>query len=481
MACSSKRVGAAVAGCVVAAALASPASGAPATTAEIVYTTHATQSVACDAPTNTDPCHIAVTNLDGAGRVLTSGPGNDVDPAWSPDGTRIAFARASGGNYDIWTMNADGTGLQRLTLGGRDERYPSWSPDGTTIAYRGYAGATGGSQIFLMSSTGANQHPISGTAGGDQPVWSPTGNRIAYTGTVPTGTPGVTDDEVFAIDTSGANRVDLTNSPGTSDRYAAWYPSGKTLLFRRLDPSQPGRELWQLTCPDVSCSSAGTVSDLTGSLGLGRAGSWSPDGSSIAFVSFRQTAENPEGDAEIFVGSLSGAFPTRQLTHNAAFDDEPRWANVPVSSSPVPPSSGGTKPGSGGIATTGGSVTVGGGVVNGHRALSLTLFVPRQALGRRSFVHFVARCSKRCTVIGGGTAVTRPGAKTRRMATYRIHRTLRAHRRTRISVRIPARTLRAMRGTLRHRRVVRVIVTISARTASGEFTPVAKGKLTLRR
>jgi hypothetical protein len=242
---------------------------------------------------------------------------------------------------------------------------------------------------------------------------------------VPTGTPGVTDDEVFAIDTSGANRVDLTNSPGTSDRYAAWYPSGKTLLFRRLDPSQPGRELWQLTCPDVSCSSAGTVSDLTGSLGLGRAGSWSPAGSSIAF--------------------------------------------------------GGTKPGSGGIATTGGSVTVGGGVVNGHRALSLTLFVPRQSLGRRSFVHFVARCSKRCTVIGGGTAVTRPGAKTRRMATYRIHRTLRAHRRTRISVRIPARTLRAMRGTLRHRRVVRVIVAISARTASGEFTPVAKGKLTLRR
>jgi Tol biopolymer transport system component len=472
---SRKRVGIAVAVCAACVAIASPARAAAATSAEIAFTTHPTQSVACDAPTNTDPCHIAVTNLDGAGRVLTSGPGNDIDPAWSPDGTRIAFARNSGGNYDIWVMSADGTGLQRLTLGLRDERYPSWSPDSSTIAYRGYASATGGSQIFLMSSTGANQHPIPNTFGGDQPVWAPSGNRIAYTGTVGT------DDEIFAIDTSGANKIDLTNSPSTSDRYAAWYPSGQTLLFRRLDPSQPGRELWQLKCGDVNCSTAASVSDLTGSLGFGRAGSWSPDGSSITFVSFRQTAENPEGDAEIFVGSIGGAFPTRQLTHNSSFDDEPRWANVPVSASPIPPSSGGTQPGPSSTATAGGSVTVGGALVNGHRTLSLTLFVPRQSLGHRSALRVMARCNRRCTIRGGATAVTRPGSKTRRMRMYRIHRALRAHRRTNISIRIPAATLRAMRRTLHRHRLVRVIVVLSAHTGSGEFTPVARGKLALRR
>jgi hypothetical protein len=341
--------------------------------------------------------------------------------------------------------------------------------------------ATGGSQIFLMSATGANQHPIPSTFGGDQPVWSPNGNRIAYTGTVATGTPGVTDDEIFAIDTSGAQKVDLTNSPSTSDRYAAWYPNGQTLLFRRLDPSQPGRELWQLTCGDVSCSTAGSVSDLTGSLGLGRAGSWSPDGSSIVFVSFRQTAENPEGDPEIFVGSLTGAFPTRQLTHNTALDDEPRWANVPISGSPIPPSSGGTQPGQSPTATAGHSVTVGGVLLNGRRTLSLTLFVPRQSLGHRRALRVLARCNRRCKITGGATAVTRPGSKTRRLAMYKIRRALRAKRRTKISIRIPAATLRAMRGTLQRHRVVRVIVALSAHTASGEFTPVAKGKLALRR
>jgi WD40 repeat protein len=468
--------------CAAAVALASPARGAVTTTAEIVYTTHPSPNVSCDAPTNTDPCHIAVTNLDGAGKVLTSGPGNDLDPAWSPDGTHIAFARGTGGGaFNIWVMNADGTGLTRLTSGTRDERYPAWSPDGTTIAYRGYAAATGGSQIFLMSATGANQHPIPNTFGGDQPVWSPSGTRIAYTGRVATATPGVTDDEIFAIDTSGANKIDLTNSPTTSDRYAAWFPSGTSLLFRRLDPAQPGRELWQLNCANTACTTGGTVSDLTGRLGLGRAGSWSPDGSSVVFVSFRQTAENPEGDPEIFVGSLTGAFPTKQLTHNNAFDDEPRWANVPVSSSPVPPSPGGTKPGPSPTATTGGSVTVGGGVVNGRTALSLTLFVPRQSLGRRHALRVLARCNRRCIVEGRATAVMRVGKKTRRLASFRIRRSLRAHRRTRVSIRLPARTLRAMRSTLRRHRVVRVIVVVAAHTAAGEYTPVAKGRLTLRR
>lgn len=467
--------------CAAAAVIASPARAAAATSAEVVYTTHPTQSVACDAPGNTDPCHIAVANLDGAGKVLTSGPGNDLDPAWSPDGTRIAFARNSGGNYDIWVMNSDGTGLQRLTLGPRDERYPSWSPDGTTIAYRGYAGATGGSQIFLMSATGANQHAIPNTFGGDQPVWSPGGNRIAYTGTVSTATPGVTDDEIFAIDTNGARKVDLTNSPTTSDRYAAWYPSGSTLLFRRLDPSQPGRELWEFKCGDPACVTGGTTSDLTGSLGLGRAGSWSPDGSSIVFVSFRQTTENPEGDPEIFVGSLTGAFPTRQLTHNAAFDDEPRWANVPVASSPVPPSSGGTQPGGSGTATIGHPLTVGGALVNGHRSLSLSLIVPRQRLGRRHALRIVGRCNRRCIVTGGATAFARPGARTHRFGTYKIRRKLRANKRTRIAIRIPARTLRAIRRTFHRHRAVRVVAVLSAHTASGEFTPAARVKLTLRR
>src|SRR5947207_123605 len=68
------------------------AHSAAATTPNIVFVTHAS-NLPCDDPSNTVPCHVAVMNLNGVGSVITAGTSNDVDPAWSPDGTKIAFAR----------------------------------------------------------------------------------------------------------------------------------------------------------------------------------------------------------------------------------------------------------------------------------------------------------------------------------------------------------------------------------------------------
>jgi hypothetical protein len=62
---------------------------------------------------------------------LTTGPADDRNPAWSPDGTKIAFMR----DGDIWVMNADGSGLVQLTTDPVYEDDPAWSPDGTKIAF----------------------------------------------------------------------------------------------------------------------------------------------------------------------------------------------------------------------------------------------------------------------------------------------------------------------------------------------------------
>jgi Tol biopolymer transport system component len=79
---------------------------------------------------------IVVRQPDGSMSVLTDDPGLDLDPAWSPDGSRIAWssdAQATG--LHIWIMDADGSDQTRLTTNDRFETDPAWSPDGTRIAY----------------------------------------------------------------------------------------------------------------------------------------------------------------------------------------------------------------------------------------------------------------------------------------------------------------------------------------------------------
>lgn len=86
---------------------------------------------------------IFVVNVDGSGLQRLTLHANDRAPAWSPDGTRIAFTRLSGDQLDanglphsdLYVMNADGTQMRRLTAGLADESGPSWSPDGTRLAY----------------------------------------------------------------------------------------------------------------------------------------------------------------------------------------------------------------------------------------------------------------------------------------------------------------------------------------------------------
>jgi Tol biopolymer transport system component len=122
-------------------------------------------------------------NADGTGAIrLTTDIRNDGHPAWSPDGSKIAFDSDRGGTAGIWVMNADGSSPRRLTGAIVGDYHPAWSPDGTRIAYASFTVGAYGSNVWIMNADGSGAAPL--TAGYEEVqdiTWSPNGKKIAFT------------------------------------------------------------------------------------------------------------------------------------------------------------------------------------------------------------------------------------------------------------------------------------------------------------
>lgn len=119
---------------------------------------------------------IYVMNADGTGQTrLTYNPGEDTFPIWSPDGTRLIFSSAHIGYTDIYVINADGSGLTQLTTDPAPEYDPAWSPDGSMIAFtRAVDEDPRRARIYLMQADGSGQIQITNTSASDwNPVWQP--------------------------------------------------------------------------------------------------------------------------------------------------------------------------------------------------------------------------------------------------------------------------------------------------------------------
>ncbi len=106
-------------------------------------------------------------------------PAEDYDPAWSPDGAKIAFTSTRSGNPDIWVFNLSDKSLMQLTDSRSPDKYPAWSPSGTQIAF---IRDVSYSQLWIMSDTGQFQtrFSISGELNDAWPAWSADGNLILF-------------------------------------------------------------------------------------------------------------------------------------------------------------------------------------------------------------------------------------------------------------------------------------------------------------
>jgi Tol biopolymer transport system component len=177
---------------------------------------------------NTEICSV---NIDGSGFTnITENPSRDMAPAYSPDGTRIAFSasRASGtSTFELYVMNADGSD-PRLVFGDRAiSSGPAWSPDGKTIVFANdrEGGRIGNFELFSVSVDGGPERRLTDRPRYDvDPAFSPDGNRIAFV----SNTDG--NAEIYVMNADGSGVLRLTRDAG-NDLYPHWSPDGKKLIF----------------------------------------------------------------------------------------------------------------------------------------------------------------------------------------------------------------------------------------------------------
>jgi Tol biopolymer transport system component len=89
---------------------------------------------------------------------VTASPREDTWPAWSPDGTRLAFVSLRDFNVEIYVANADGSGETRLTDDPALNRGPAWSPDATRIAFESFR--EGKSEVYVVNADGSGLTPL---------------------------------------------------------------------------------------------------------------------------------------------------------------------------------------------------------------------------------------------------------------------------------------------------------------------------------
>ena len=242
---------------------------------------------------------IYTMNADGSGVArLTNNSADDGSPSWSPDGHRIAFTSFRDENWEIYAMNADGSGVARLTNDPSVNFVSSWSPDGRRITFS--SSRDGNSEIYAMNADGSGVTRLTNNAINDQsPSWSPDGRRIAFT----------SDGEIYTMNADGSGLTRLTNGY-TVAIGSSWSPDSRRIAFySRRDGNS---EIYAMNADGSG------LTRLTNNSADDLSPSWSPDGRRIAFRS------NRDGNRQIYTMNADGSDVTR-LTNNSAIDQSPSW------------------------------------------------------------------------------------------------------------------------------------------------------------
>ena len=224
-------------------------------------------------------------------------------PAWSPDGSRIAFSSS----WTIFLMNSDGSQLDSLARG----REPAWSPDGSKIVFRSWTDSSGFFTwpIHIIDVDGTNEHRLTGNSNfNSNPSWSPDGSKIAFSSRSVWS--GWLRFNICTMDTNGSNLVFLT-SKGDADE-PTWSPDGSKMAYT-WDPDSSASYII------VMNADGRNQTLLTDGTANARSPAWSPDGNKIVYSQSH----------DLFVMDADGSNKIN-LTNSMNYDDFPVWSPVPI-------------------------------------------------------------------------------------------------------------------------------------------------------
>ena len=175
----------------------------------------------------------------GKARAVTDALGDARQPAWSPDGDRIAFQSYRDGTWHIWSMAADGSDLTQHTIGPFDHREPHWSPDGTRIAFS--SDRNSNYDVFeLTVATGEIVQRTTNAANDYRPAYAPDGMQLAFVSdrrSAGAGGGGGGGGGIWIVGRDGVERL-AASTPGGTPAGPSWSPDGTRMVFsvRRNNP-----------------------------------------------------------------------------------------------------------------------------------------------------------------------------------------------------------------------------------------------------
>ena len=249
---------------------------------------------------------LLTVNFDGTGRTLLKSGSGLFSARWSPDGSRIAWGPQPAAGGDVYTADAAGGDVRRLTNDGRTTSPPSWSPTGAMLVYSKRTYYSSDSQVFVIGADGSGDRQIteSNSYGNQEPTWSPNGEWIAFDGV-----------GLSLIHPDGTGRHVV--APGNIS--PSWSPDGSKIVDTLVRQIGRYEIAWDIYVVDVDGSNLRKIS--------GAAPAWSPDGERILYLGGAGlTTINADATCPIYVTS-----PGRIIFRSPVDGDPFSWQPIPDS------------------------------------------------------------------------------------------------------------------------------------------------------